>query len=107
MVKKASRFGTVCQDRHGAVSGKARLLGWFAPIAAVIGLWMAIAGASGWGDPLAPAEWQPRSPTSETTEPDVHPIHRPDAGTIDAAFGTGELVGVIPKPTRRVVFRSY
>lgn len=59
-------------------------IGWFAPLVAVAGLLMALAGASGWGEQPGQIEFpQSIEPTSESHS-HGHPSH--DAGPPDAGL---------------------
>ncbi len=83
-----------CQSRHADVSHERQSgIGWLAPLIAVAGLCMALAGASGWGE--EPAGEQKRSAEEPPAETFSNGAAEDDAAPPDAGFNPGQLVGLL------------
>ena len=93
MSDKPRKSRTLCQFRHGDVDRLGQSgIGWLAPLVAVAGLCMALAGAVGWPERaalIAPADEQPLGNTN------VAPAH--DASVPDSQPRDEVLVGYQPR----------
>ncbi len=94
MEVEPTEIKAACHPRHAAVSEMRQFgIGWVAPLVAVAGLCMALAGASGWGesptDAHVPSSSEPAIETNSTGAPNE------DAVPPDAGYDPERLVGLL------------
>lgn len=96
MSAEVKDFEAACQSRHPSVSeSRQDGIGWLAPLVALAGLCLALAGARGWGEVPTPSRDQETlAPASEVHKSSGVPNQ--DAGPPDATDTDGtRLVGML------------
>jgi hypothetical protein len=95
MDAEVTNFKESCHSRHASVSDLRQSgIGWVAPLVAVAGLLLALAGASGWGEQPAEAEFPQEILPSGESHSQGGAVGA-DAGPPDAlAFDEAVLVGL-------------